>query len=178
MPLTMAWPAGLPILLASCLWYIRQSCHQCLPVLQSVEAARECGMASVVVAGRNPLYELTAADLVVRQLDELSFVNLKQLFCMEDTVSSQVSNLGAHLHATHCLGGAFLARCPQLWRPGPFPARMQSGHTGSCTAWSGPQPDVVPILICFWSLLQPQLELEEEAEDQPTIATMLAERPF
>eukprot|EP00891_Asterochloris_glomerata_P007008 jgi/Astpho2/7008/Aster-01862 len=80
---------------------------------QSVEAARECGMASVVVAGRNPLYELTAADLVVRQLDELSFVNLKQLFCMEETISSQ-----------------------------------------------------------------PQLELEAEEEDQPSIATMLAERPF
>ena len=60
-------------------------------------------MASVVVAGRNPLYELTAADLVVRQLDELSFVNLKQLFCMEDTVSSQVSPIEVHLHATHRL---------------------------------------------------------------------------
>ena len=92
-----------------CLQYIRQSCHRFLPVLQSVEAARECGMASVVVAGRNPLYELTAADLVVRQLDELSFVNLKQLFCMEDTVSSQVSHPEVHLHATHCLGEVFLA---------------------------------------------------------------------
>ena len=30
----------------------------------------------------------------------------------------------------------------------------------------------------IWSLLQPQLEVEEEAEDQPSIATMLAERPF
>ncbi|KAL3153808.1 hypothetical protein ABBQ32_013389 [Trebouxia sp. C0010 RCD-2024] len=53
---------------------------------QSVEAARECGMACVVVAGRNPLYELTAADLVVRQLEELSLVNLKQLFQLEDRV--------------------------------------------------------------------------------------------
>ena len=60
-------------------------------------------MASVVVAGRNPLYELTAADLVVRQLDELSFVNLKQLFCMEDTVSSQVSPPEVNLHPTHRL---------------------------------------------------------------------------
>ncbi|KAK9819089.1 hypothetical protein WJX81_002466 [Elliptochloris bilobata] len=47
---------------------------------QSVEAAREGGMAAVVVAGQQPLYELGAADLVVRQLDELSLVNLKQLF--------------------------------------------------------------------------------------------------
>ena len=59
--------------------------------LQSVEAARECGMACVVVAGRNPLYELTAADLVVRQLQELSLVNLKQLFQLEDRVDPRVS---------------------------------------------------------------------------------------
>ena len=78
-------------------------------MLQSVEAARECGMASVVVAGRNPLYELTAADLVVRQLDELSFVNLKQLFCMEETISSQVSLPELHLRAAHCPGEVFLA---------------------------------------------------------------------
>lgn len=57
---------------------------------QSVEAARECGMQCVVVAGRHPVYELTAADLVVRQLDELSFVNLKQLFRMESMVASQL----------------------------------------------------------------------------------------
>lgn len=59
--------------------------------VQSVEAARECGMACVVVAGRNPLYELTAADLVVKQLQELSFVNLKQLFGMEARVDPRVS---------------------------------------------------------------------------------------
>jgi hypothetical protein len=57
---------------------------------QSVEAARECGMACVVVAGRNPVYELTAADCVVRQLDELSFVNLKQLFRAEELAGPQV----------------------------------------------------------------------------------------
>ena len=56
-----------------------------------MEAARECGMACVVVAGRNPLYELTAADLVVKQLQELSFVNLKQLFGAEDRVDPRVS---------------------------------------------------------------------------------------
>ena len=48
-------------------------------------------MACVVVAGRNPLYELTAADLVVRQLEELSLVNLKQLFQLEDRVDPRVS---------------------------------------------------------------------------------------
>ena len=48
-------------------------------------------MACVVVAGRNPLYELTAADLVVKQLEELSFINLKQLFGMERRVDPRVS---------------------------------------------------------------------------------------
>ena len=56
----------------------------------SVEAAREAGMAAVVVAGRHPVYELSAADLIVRQLSELSFVNLKQLFRNEELASNQV----------------------------------------------------------------------------------------
>ena len=47
-------------------------------------------MAAVVVAGRVPVYELTAADLVVRQLDELSFVNLKQLFRNEELAALNV----------------------------------------------------------------------------------------
>jgi hypothetical protein len=47
-------------------------------------------MAAVVVAGRHPVYELTAADLVVRQLDELSFVNLKQLFRNEELAALEV----------------------------------------------------------------------------------------
>ena len=57
------------------------------PLAQSIEAAREVGMAAVVVAGTQPLYELGAADLVVRQLDELSLVNLKQLFRNEAHVA-------------------------------------------------------------------------------------------
>lgn len=60
-------------------------------MLQSVEAARECGMAAVVVAGRKPLYEMRAADLVVKQLDELSFKGLKNLFGAEGLVEPQVS---------------------------------------------------------------------------------------
>ena len=47
-------------------------------------------MAAVVVAGRHPVYELTAADLVIRQLDELSFVNLKQLFRNEELAALDV----------------------------------------------------------------------------------------
>ncbi len=60
--------------------------------MQSVEAARECGMRAVVVAGRKPLYELGAADLVVKGLDELSFINLKQLFSNEEGVEGNVSS--------------------------------------------------------------------------------------
>lgn len=52
----------------------------------SVEAAHEVGMQCVAVAGRHPVYELTAADLVVRSLGELSFINLKQLFALEEGV--------------------------------------------------------------------------------------------
>ena len=69
--------------------------------VQSVEAARECGMRAVVVAGRKPLYEMGAADLVVRGLDELSFINLKQLFSDEEAVSGNVS----------CLRPASLCSC-------------------------------------------------------------------
>jgi beta-phosphoglucomutase-like phosphatase (HAD superfamily) len=49
----------------------------------SVEAAHEVGMKCVVVAGSRPLYEMGAADLVVRSLDEVSFINLKKLFDLE-----------------------------------------------------------------------------------------------
>jgi hypothetical protein len=47
-------------------------------------------MRAVVVAGRKPLYEMGAADLVVRGLDELSFINLKQLFSDEEAVQANV----------------------------------------------------------------------------------------
>lgn len=50
-------------------------------------------MRAVVVAGRKPLYEMGAADLVVRGLDELSFINLKQLFSNEEGVEGNVSTL-------------------------------------------------------------------------------------
>lgn len=63
----------------------------------SVEAAREAGMAAVVVAGRTPMYELSAADLIVRQLSELSFVNLKQLFRNEELASNQDPELELEL---------------------------------------------------------------------------------
>eukprot|EP00210_Caulerpa_lentillifera_P005186 g4957.t1 len=50
----------------------------------SCEAAHDCGMKYVAAAGSQPLYELKAADLVIKQLDEITVVNLKQLFRNEE----------------------------------------------------------------------------------------------
>ncbi|CAD7698758.1 unnamed protein product [Ostreobium quekettii] len=61
---------------------------------QSIEAAHDCSMQCVVVAGQKPLYEYRAADLVVKQLDEVAFINLKQLFREEEGVEPQVGNDG------------------------------------------------------------------------------------
>ncbi|XP_076898649.1 5-amino-6-(5-phospho-D-ribitylamino)uracil phosphatase, chloroplastic-like [Bidens hawaiensis] len=49
----------------------------------SVEAAHEGKMKCVAVASKHPVYELTAADLLVRRLDELSVVDLKNLADIE-----------------------------------------------------------------------------------------------
>lgn len=46
----------------------------------SVEAAHEVGMQCLCVSGTHPVYELTAADLVVSSLEGVSFINLKGLF--------------------------------------------------------------------------------------------------
>ena len=53
----------------------------------SIEGAHEAGMQSVVVANLSPMYELTSANLVVKNLSEISFVNLKQLFQLEQLTS-------------------------------------------------------------------------------------------
>ncbi|ERM95068.1 hypothetical protein AMTRI_Chr07g30490 [Amborella trichopoda] len=45
----------------------------------SVEAAHDASMKCIAVSGKHPMYELGAADLVVRRLDELSVVDLKNL---------------------------------------------------------------------------------------------------
>lgn len=50
---------------------------------QTVEAAHDVRMKCVAVASKHPIYELGAADLVVRQLDELSIVDLKNLADIE-----------------------------------------------------------------------------------------------
>ncbi|XP_006660999.1 5-amino-6-(5-phospho-D-ribitylamino)uracil phosphatase, chloroplastic-like [Oryza brachyantha] len=49
----------------------------------AVEAAHDARMKCVAVASKHPIYELNAADLVVKQLDELSVVDLKNLADIE-----------------------------------------------------------------------------------------------
>ncbi|XP_071703087.1 5-amino-6-(5-phospho-D-ribitylamino)uracil phosphatase, chloroplastic-like [Rutidosis leptorrhynchoides] len=51
----------------------------------TVEAAHDAKMKCVAVASKHPVYELTAADLVVRWLDELTIVDLKNLADIELT---------------------------------------------------------------------------------------------
>jgi beta-phosphoglucomutase-like phosphatase (HAD superfamily) len=53
---------------------------------RSVEAAHELGMKSVIVTGNQPAWNFSGADLVVRNLSALSFVNMKKLFGNEDLV--------------------------------------------------------------------------------------------
>ncbi|ESQ38341.1 hypothetical protein EUTSA_v10028735mg [Eutrema salsugineum] len=50
---------------------------------QTIEAAHDGRMKCVAVASKHPMYELGAADLVVRRLDELSVVDLKKLAAIE-----------------------------------------------------------------------------------------------
>ncbi|KNA21128.1 hypothetical protein SOVF_046130 isoform A [Spinacia oleracea] len=50
---------------------------------QTVEAAHDARMKCVAVASKHPVYELGAADMVVRHLDELSVVDLKNLAAVE-----------------------------------------------------------------------------------------------
>ncbi|KAL5552078.1 hypothetical protein UlMin_002254 [Ulmus minor] len=52
---------------------------------QTVEAAHDAKMKCVAVASKHPVYELAAADLVVRRLDELTVVDLKNLADIESS---------------------------------------------------------------------------------------------
>ena len=67
--------------------------HSNLLSYRRVEAAHEVGMKCVVVAGSRPLYELGAADLVVRSLEDVSFMNLKKLFQEEQSDAIPLSDL-------------------------------------------------------------------------------------
>ena len=52
----------------------------------TIEAAHEAGMKCIVAAGSTPLYELSSADMAIKSLEELSFVNLKRLFSGEEGI--------------------------------------------------------------------------------------------
>lgn len=80
-----------------CYWYASQMIERpvgrCIVIGNDnscIEAAHDAGMKCVTVASRRPLYELSAADLVVRQLNELSIVNLKSLFSQEEGIEPQM----------------------------------------------------------------------------------------
>ena len=62
-------------------------------------------MKCVALAGRHPVYELTAADTVVRSLGELAFVNLKQLFRLEEQRLPEVRAGGPRPGRQRCWGG-------------------------------------------------------------------------
>ncbi|KAK4365379.1 hypothetical protein RND71_016737 [Anisodus tanguticus] len=67
------------------LQYIPERCIVFGNSNQTVEAAHDAQMKCVAVASKHPVYELGAADLVVRHLDELSIVDLKNLAAVELT---------------------------------------------------------------------------------------------
>lgn len=65
------------------LGFIRERCIVFGNSNLTVEAAHEARMKCVAVASKHPIYELGAADLVVRRLNELSVVDLKNLADIE-----------------------------------------------------------------------------------------------
>lgn len=65
----------------------------------SVEAAHELGMKCVVLSGNNPVYNFSSADLVVRDLSQLTFLNLKKLFGQEGLVEPRLSSDDSNMDA-------------------------------------------------------------------------------
>lgn len=68
---------------AQLLQFIPQRCIVFGNSNQTVEASHDARMKCVAVASKHPVYELGAADLVVRHLHELSVVDLKNLADIE-----------------------------------------------------------------------------------------------
>ncbi|KAG2498260.1 hypothetical protein HYH03_004010 [Edaphochlamys debaryana] len=56
----------------------------------TVEAAHELGMKCVVAANNSPVWDFSNADLVVKALSALSFMNMKRLFAEESLVESRI----------------------------------------------------------------------------------------
>lgn len=72
---------------------IKRPPMRCVVVGESntaVEGAHELGMKCVVITGNKPVYDFTAADLVVRNLSQLTFFNMKRLFGNENLVASKL----------------------------------------------------------------------------------------
>jgi beta-phosphoglucomutase-like phosphatase (HAD superfamily) len=53
------------------------------------EASTECGAKSVLLLGRQPRYELQAADAVIKSLSDLNVSNLKNLFAAETSEAAE-----------------------------------------------------------------------------------------
>lgn len=70
---------------AQLLQYIPERCIVFGNSNHTIEAAHDALMKCVAVASKHPMYELSAADLVVKHLDELSVVDLKNLADIEST---------------------------------------------------------------------------------------------
>jgi beta-phosphoglucomutase-like phosphatase (HAD superfamily) len=64
---------------AQLLGFIPERCIVVGSSNSSVEGAHDTFMKCIAVSGKHPVYELGAADLVVARLDDLSFVDLKNL---------------------------------------------------------------------------------------------------
>lgn len=73
---------------------------------RSVEAAHELGMKSVIVTGGQPSWNYGGADLVVRNLQQLSFVNMKKLFGAEDLVEPAFDRSEFDQHRSDTLAAA------------------------------------------------------------------------
>lgn len=101
-------------------WYFMYSAQRigrppmrCIVVGESnvtVEASRELGMKSVVIAGHQPVYNFTSADLVVKDLAQLSFVNLKKLFGAETRVQPRIEEGEGEEGGREMDGGVFSPR--------------------------------------------------------------------
>ncbi|KAI8468726.1 MAG: HAD-like domain-containing protein [Monoraphidium minutum] len=113
---------------------------------RSVEAAHELGMRSVVVTGGQAAWDFGGADLVVRNLGQLGFVNLKKLFGQEELVESATpweeirkereADYEAELEALSAGGGfgfGFDAQEERLGSAGSLSSGASEGF-----AWPGP----------------------------------------
>ncbi|KAG1672512.1 hypothetical protein FOA52_002821 [Chlamydomonas sp. UWO 241] len=72
----------------------------------SIEVARELGMKCVVLAGNTPVYNFASADLVVRDLSQLTFSNLKKLFGQEGLVEPRLGDGGSSGESAESSSGA------------------------------------------------------------------------